>query len=216
MSSETGKFVRELIRRQIHPVLKGQGFRRRGQNWNRRGVDLTQAVNVQSSWFEQFGDLTINLGVHVDGLLPTPNLPASFIFVAGPYCHLRLRIGNLMPTGRDRWWTFDTSSSDLDEIGRQAAGAILQYGLPFLNRSRSARELDELLDEDELNPFFHADLKARLGNRRGAEKLLAQEFNEGDARQSAALRHAKQLGIDLQQLVHTPSESTQSPPGSAI
>jgi hypothetical protein len=95
----------------IAPLLKTAGFRKRSNSFNRRSAgDLTHVVNFQMGPFmppgtqefppirvNLYGKFTVNVGVFVPGLARRLGRPETPTWVNEYDCHLRGRIGLLMP-----------------------------------------------------------------------------------------------------------------------
>lgn len=113
-------------------VLRPQAFRRRARSWHRSRDEVIQVVMLQSSsgtTRDRF-KFTVNAGVfsrevaaRLGDVIHHPNEID---------CHLRVRIGWLMPGGADRWWTV-TTEAEAQEAGGQVARAVSEYALPYLD-----------------------------------------------------------------------------------
>ena len=81
-----------------------------------------------------YGRFTINLGVWLPGLTkPGSRAPAqhSTHFINDYNCHLRARIGELLPEAADTWWRL---SAPADQLAAIVSSAITGHALPWLAR----------------------------------------------------------------------------------
>jgi hypothetical protein len=133
----------------IHPGLKRLGYRKRRHTFNRviQPDGLIHVINFQMGHFDPsgtaeipglrpnlYGRFTINLGVCLPGLTePGSQAPAqhSARFINDYNCHLRARIGELLPEAVDTWWRLNAPADQLVAIVRSA---ITGRALPWLTR----------------------------------------------------------------------------------
>ncbi len=131
------------------PSLNAAGFGKRRHLFNRsldRG--MTQVVHFQMGASQPpgaqslplrpnlYGQFTVNLGVFVPEMVIEPALTPGR-WVNGFDCQLRQRLGNLMPAGRDLWW----SLGDPDEAVLAVRAALASNGLPWLDRIKTREAL---------------------------------------------------------------------------
>jgi hypothetical protein len=129
----------EMVRLVIRPALRDLGFKGSGSTFTWPSERSIALVGMQRS---QFGDrnlvkFTLNVTVadaqawerareerpHLPKR-PAPNtFYGSFIW--------QQRIGKLMPTGEDHWWSLD-GSTDTTELGNEVVEAISTYVVPEL------------------------------------------------------------------------------------
>jgi hypothetical protein len=145
---------------QAAPLLKAAGFRKRRHSFNRTTEPgLVQVVVFWMGPFDppgpgsekhqaarealglrghHYGTFTINLGVYVpEMVLPGGDTPGAWV---NEYdCQIRAAIGELLPGGKDGWWSLERS----DVAGDVAVHALQEVGLPWLDR-RASR--DAILD----------------------------------------------------------------------
>jgi hypothetical protein len=133
----------------IHPGLKDLRYRKRRNTFNRviHPDGLVHVINFQMGPFDPpgtaeipglrpnlYGRFTINLGVWLPGLTePRSQVSAqhSPSFINDYNCHLRARIGELLPEAADTWWRL---SAPADELAAIASSAITGHALPWLAR----------------------------------------------------------------------------------
>lgn len=114
--------------------LKALGFRKSGTTWV-RPLAWPQVINIQLSRWNSASEasFTVNLGVSVEALhVASEGLPLQGSLKEHD-CDIRVRIGQLMPGGEDKWWKV-TPSSDPDQLVEDVFAPIGQVGLPWLER----------------------------------------------------------------------------------
>src|SRR5438477_71865 len=95
----------ERLLKSLRPTCADFGFKRRGQNFVKETVECWGVINFQRSRFSAPDtSLTINLGIAAKSILSYQERDVSVPPLAHE-CHWTgLRIGQLMPERRDRWW----------------------------------------------------------------------------------------------------------------
>jgi hypothetical protein len=132
----------------VHPVLKNAHFQKRGRAFNRVVAPdrIIHVVSFQMGAFNPpgtveipglrrnlYGLFTINLGAWLPGVPETgyqqlPESPRKFV---NDYnCHIRARIGELLPAQEDTWWHLDLNDQELPAT---VISALIGYGLPWLS-----------------------------------------------------------------------------------
>jgi hypothetical protein len=138
--------------RELAPVLKNAGFRKRRHTFDRRlQAGMTHVVDFQMGRFDPpgtpelppirlnlYGRFTVNLGVFVPEMVLGRELGPEE-WVPEPECQLRMRLGHLLPSGQDTWWSLD----DPPEAVRTVGSALSSFGLPWLDGLASR---DALID----------------------------------------------------------------------
>jgi hypothetical protein len=122
----------------IAAVLKSCGYRKAGATFRRALDDVDHLVNVQKSASSSSNEIrvTVNLGIWVRSLAPIrAGVPDKASLWSA---HWRERLGELMPVTADRWWTA-TSEDEASAVGQDIAQALVQYGLPVLEKLVDAR-----------------------------------------------------------------------------
>ena len=145
------------------PILKSSGFRKRRHSFNRAlPSDLVHVVDFQMGPFDPpgteyvppfrvnlYGRFTINLGVYVPEI--ARRLDSSRNGWVNEYdCHMRQRIGAVMPDRVDTWWPLD----DPPRAAEAAADALEGHGLPWL---------DDYRDHDAITAAYLRDQREHLG-----------------------------------------------------
>ncbi len=139
MAAELTEVVRALA-----PTLRGWGFRRFGQTFNReRETGLFHVIGFQGSrWNDGF---TVNVGIYlreVDQLFDDhwtrygPGLGTKKV-LREELCWLRTRIGRLEPTADDRWWPY----TELDAAIQDVAARLQTHVAPTLDSSATRAAL---------------------------------------------------------------------------
>ncbi len=131
--------IEEVIRRAVVPELKPLGFRRAGRTFRRTLRECIQVVNVQSSrWNDaREGQFTLNLGVYFpaahaemrDLLRWSPGTAGP----TEPECTVRRRIGRLLPSNLDKWWTVRPAEPS-DRVVEEVRALLRDPALPWVER----------------------------------------------------------------------------------
>lgn len=175
--------VDHVVSAGIHPILKERGFKKQGRSFHKPVGDLYHVVHVQSNRHNVFdvGKFTINLGV------ASPEIAALWhgeTTSRNPAGHTNLlfttRIGHLLPSGQDHWWTIEPTT-DLDRLAQEVGDCLAQYGLTYFENPafQSTQALLDPLERDALDgiPTARVEIRAVLLHREGradeAQALLA-------------------------------------------
>jgi hypothetical protein len=139
----------------LAPLFKDRGYRKRGNSFNRTVSNgLIHVVNFQMGAFNPpgtveipglrpnlYGTFTLNLGVYLHDIERQKGAEESVKkFIPEYQCHIRTRIGNLLPDGSDTWWRLDQPVEVLIDTVR---GAMLDHGFAWLAQFET---LDQSLD----------------------------------------------------------------------
>jgi len=122
----------------IAAVLKSYGYRKTGATFRRALDDVDHLINFQKSASSSSAEIraTVNIGIWVRSLAPIrAGVPDKASLWSA---HWHRRLGELMPGSTDRWWTA-TSDAEASAIGQDIAQALIQYGLPALEKLADAR-----------------------------------------------------------------------------
>lgn len=207
-TSVTLRAIRAASKAVSDAGLKEAGFKRQGNHLHRNVGDVIHAIHFQASQWGSAasGSFTVNLVVTSPFVYttwigrPFPLNPASTLFP------VNTRIGSMLPSRKDQWWTV-TDSTDLDHLSREVTAAILEFGLAFfelfpskqamLTRVRHGKGLPGLTKPQAR--LVHAILAAEMGAIEEAQELLETACNEAGVsgfRETVQLI-AKRLGITL-------------------
>ena len=197
----------------LTPLLRHDGFRKRGRTYNRTTPDgLVQVVSLQMGAFDPPGTLhikglrenlhglfTVNLGVYVPELAERRGRAARD-WVKDYDCAIRQRLGSLLSEQVDEWWPISSSPDLVREVWR----ALSEVGIPFLD-SFGSRDgilrmwdgVSENLSGGEPPRIVLAVIQLERGNREEARRLLAAQARESDvaAHTEYVHRFAATLGL---------------------
>ncbi len=133
------QLLNRFIAERLAPALKARGFQKAGNQWYLRGNGVWGLVVIQrDKWNE--GDtckITINLQVISDrlryfhGELNVNKRPSW-----GDPSAWGRRLGEFIPPGEDRWWTF-SSRSDAAQVEQEIEAALLGPAMAYLRELRS-------------------------------------------------------------------------------
>jgi hypothetical protein len=114
--------------------LKKEGYRKTKYTWHWRSPDVVRVFNVQL----EPDRFTFNLGVYFTQVesvlhrLPVTDTPKA------SECTVDTRIGNLMPSQRDKWWLYDEFSRET--LPSELLDAWVTYGKPWIVRCSDLRD----------------------------------------------------------------------------
>jgi hypothetical protein len=174
------------LRTRVVPRLRELGFAGSGQDLHRRVDRNWQAINVQRSKYSNADEVkfTINLGTASAAVLAAaredPDEPQREVL-----CHWRNRIGDVLPGKHDTWWTIRarTSERDLDRLANEVGDALIERGVPELDRMVGD---DALLDlhlggaDSDLSPYAQ-DIVGPLLRELGPPNRFAAYMTRLDA-----------------------------------
>lgn len=140
MKSVNSKFMLELLS-ELDAFFEAENFRRKKVTYTKRNDNFWLLVNWQISTDDLPGKVkfTINAGVHDLRL-------AKLLEEASPDiwdCHLRQRVGFLLPEHQDKWWIVDSTLPISSTLVEELKEVLCKYVLPFLSRFT---ERDDLLN----------------------------------------------------------------------
>lgn len=141
MTINNSKFLQELLS-ELDASLEAENFRRKKATYVKRNGNFWLLANWQLSKDDLVGKVkfTINVGVHdlrLAKILEESNPPDIWD------CHLRQRIGFLMPEHEDKWWIVDPTLPISIALIDEFKAVLGNYVLPFLSRFT---ERDDLLN----------------------------------------------------------------------
>lgn len=137
--------LKTLVSSDLQPLLKAHGFGKKGLTFYRRNPGNFGLVQLQKSRYSTSSEVTftINVGVFSDHLQRELGkiwwVPEVGKIPTEPSCHVRKRIGLLMPEANDVWWTVKSDAPSA--LGAELCRVVQTYALPFLD----ARATDEAL-----------------------------------------------------------------------
>jgi len=130
--------IDEVVAIALGPALRGAGYRKERRTFRRAAPECIQVVNVQvSAWGSRTSQkFTVNLGVFFPRAQEAlAGYSPIRLGRAGPteyQCHLRRRLGQLMPQQRDVWWSIE-AGEESSTVSREVGEAITTFGLPWLD-----------------------------------------------------------------------------------
>jgi hypothetical protein len=143
-----------IIKDCFQTILKPLGFKKKGNNFYRQLQDLGQIINVQKSSFysKDHISFTINTGLFIpeywltfytyhDGTIPD--------YPTEPICAIRQRIGKLK-YNIDKWFDIDLST-DIAELKRETTDNVLNFIVPYFERTKTKSDVLELLQDQNVN-----------------------------------------------------------------
>ncbi|WP_394840846.1 DUF4304 domain-containing protein [Pendulispora brunnea] len=148
--------VKQLVADELRPTFKARGFRTKGLTFYRQVADNFGLVQLQKSQASTAATVqfTINLGVFSGRIQRVLSEITWMPDVTGvptePDCHLRQRIGHLLPEARDTWWSV-RPDTNLAEFGTKLRLVLEEHAFPFLD----ARVTDEGLRDHWLQHMPH-------------------------------------------------------------
>jgi hypothetical protein len=174
----------DVIRDALHPALRPDGYRKAGHTFRRHMDRCVLVVNVQASQFSTADDLsfTLNMGAfypEVHARLPFQSSQPSASGPTEPQCHVRTRIGTLMPGRPDKWWKLGPRETTAS-VGTQVMEAFTTYGQPWLTRvSEIAGALQ--VAEAQGNLVTAAAFALAVDDRDAARRIVAPLLASGSA-----------------------------------
>jgi hypothetical protein len=131
-----------LVREHVQPLLKPKGFKKKATVFYRQTDRNYGLVHLQKSRKSTATsvEFTINVAVFSprlqDALSALTWVPPVKDVPTEPDCHLRRRIGRLLPQRQDVWWSVRTER-DVPEVGLRLSPVFLEVAIPFLDRCTS-------------------------------------------------------------------------------
>jgi len=123
MASEEKKHLESILK----PVLKAEGFRKKGGTWWRSLGEFIQVINIQGSQFSK--RFYINLGVYIKDI-GEKEWPAECD------CHVRVRLSSIADT--DKVHKLINYEEHLEQGDREEIMNILKdKGIPWLEKCSS-------------------------------------------------------------------------------
>jgi hypothetical protein len=179
----------------VAPTLKAARFRRRRHSFNRTtDAGVIQVVSFQMGPYRPpnahesgggrlYGKFTINLGVYLASLARQLYRVPEGEWINEYDCHLRQRIGQLLPAPEDIWW----SLSDARLATQVADQAWRDHGLPWLETVTTERDIIDLYNRsgrvavgfNPVAPVRIALMHMASGDLVHAEQLLRDHLASG-------------------------------------
>lgn len=145
MNPTASRQLQNALRKTLGPGILRHGFAGEKRIYRRQRNGLLDIVDVQL-WKDNDASrarFTIELGICVPvALAMVAELP-SFAYMRSVLgnpgiteCTERERLGMLMPTPRDRWWTV-SAGTDPEAVASEALATLASHGLPWLETHAS-------------------------------------------------------------------------------
>ncbi len=125
---------RTFIFEKIADLLKENGFKKRGYHFFKSNGKIGYCVNIQNDkWNNAKGiQFTLNLGIFTDSFwLEHYDYKCSGIASSFPKeyeCAVRKRIGSLLPTDENRWYSI-TSNTDAMKLWGDIEHDLIEYAI---------------------------------------------------------------------------------------
>lgn len=129
--------MKRFVADELRATFKSHGFRAKGLTFNRQVADNFGIVQLQKSRNSTASvvEFTINLGVFSDRVQQTLSkfmwMPEVTGVPTEPACHLRQRVGFLLPEARDVWWSI-RADGVVAELGATIRSVLERQAFPFL------------------------------------------------------------------------------------
>ena len=127
---------RTFIFDKIAEFLKDDDFKKRGNHFFKRNGEIGYCVNIQNDKWNDAMHIrfTLNLGIYTERfLLEHYDFKHAGVAPAFPKeyeCAVRERIGDLLPTNEDRWYSI-TSDTDVMKLWDYIEHDLTDYAIPF-------------------------------------------------------------------------------------
>lgn len=172
----------ELIRDTVAPLLCTSGFKRSGLHFERYAGDYRAYVGIQKSRDNTRDSVsfTMNLSVYsqravndrMEALTEARGRWGSKVLTFAISGEWRVRIGELLPGGQDKWWTLDNPAR-MDAVADEVVEALSGFGLPVIERE---------LQRPLTSPTYVVEMRGtRVGWHHGPDGVITP-FNIGGER----------------------------------
>ncbi len=188
----------EVIQSALVPMLKAEGYRKAGHTFRLATPRCVLVVNVQASQWSSREALkfTLNLGAFYPELNEVMQRGSwANPGASGPteaLCHIRARIGRLMPSQSDVWWELQAGSLP-PGAATEVMEALRDFGLPWL-RGMGDLEAARQLAEGSGRVVEAASLAILVGRRDEARRVVA-DFLSKKPEATGVRVWAQQLGL---------------------
>lgn len=199
MKSPISTVIDSVIAHGPTRYLRSYGYRKQVRSFFKQADDIFQVINFQAGRGNtpQAGDLTINLSLtfpyfhEIWAGTAFPSNPGSAAQI------LSWRIGHLLPSAQDKWWTV-IAQSDLSATSNEIVKLLEEQAIPFLDQKANMESIREILEHGG-RPADGVLLSAKvclaivlcyLGEREQARQVLDEQ------RQTTKLKHFVET-IDL-------------------
>jgi len=143
MSTVSSEYIDKVIATGVAPYLKTLGFSRRGRRFLLAGELSTANVTVQASQWNTptCTRFTLNLGRYFEAI--ERKMPIVLEPSKQRRHHIGSRIGALLPTHADHWWSI-SKEEDIPVVTSEVVAALHEYGMPYLESVATLQGVAEL------------------------------------------------------------------------
>jgi Domain of unknown function (DUF4304) len=143
MPTVSSEYIEQVVATGVAPYLKTLGFSRRGRRFLLADGLSTANVTVQASRWNtpSCTRFTLNLGRYFEAIerkMPIVLEPSK----QRPH-HIGSRIGDLLPTRGDHWWS-SSKDEDIPVVTSEVVAALRDYGMPYLESVATLHGVAEL------------------------------------------------------------------------
>lgn len=221
--SEHAKKVDAFLKTEaVGEYLKSLNFRKRHHTFNKiLEPGLVHVISFQKGAYQAsnppdappyrinlYGRFTINLSVYVSEIREiewnSDTQPAwsPNKFIPEMDCHIRKRIGQIMPEERDTWWGLQ---SDVEQLSAHVFFLLQEYGLPFLanynSRELTIQELERGRSTALVYGLYESIMLWKQGKQEQAKNVLIEDYQtyliERPNFTKRILKLADRMGIQL-------------------
>jgi hypothetical protein len=182
-----------LLKRDLAPLLKREGYKKSGQIWRRTLEACTQITAAESADHgDEPGRFTLSLAVYYPEVDELGRATAPQPRPEPAHCVIREWIGALMPAPADHWWRAEAEVED-ERLAREVADTWLAYAKPWLESQADPAVAQEwLVGKDEL--YWAAVFALYRQRPNEAAALLRGALESADAESSAYVFHMRAWG----------------------
>ncbi len=192
MKTATQKF-NNVIKEGVKPILKEQGFKKKGLHFFKSLGPIGYALNIQKDRYNTKAEIkfTINVGIYSE-LYWLSEFDYAKTKVAPEFpkeeeCILRARIG-MLKYGRDYWYEVSTERMEWTLV-KEIHQDVEQYALPFF----SIKTNDELIESLKTEEFeFKLFILLASTNQQEEAQALFNKLKKSSAK--VHLAHLETLG----------------------
>ena len=133
--AELSNTIEDIISKGLVQFLLAEGFNRTDKTFVKYSNNAIQLLCVEESksGFGSSNKFTICLGLYFPSLAKKAGMVATSGIPRETECHVRERIGFLMPKKKDHWWMVIKPVIDLDGLGVEVRDTVAKYGLAWFD-----------------------------------------------------------------------------------
>lgn len=179
--------LNEFIKLHISPMLKSEGFRKKGTTWNRHNGKMVDVIDLQKGRIKKDGsvDFTINIGLWIEDVWKPCWDKPTLEFVKEEDCFPRFRIGFLLDNYKtkfiDKWWVL--TEKDMPSSEEEIRSAINQKVFPFFKKYNKMSDVLSFVESNipirlPLEHIYLAILWYISGQREDSMQMLNELAND--------------------------------------